>query len=124
MALLTATGSFPYPHYNSPSRDFYSGYQLRETVATIAVLGTITATKNFVLTGLNVGITTLKAASVVTIKCKNVTLATLPGTAINNWQFDYFPSGLAFGAADTNTVEMIISGATCAAYCLASGYFD
>ena len=123
MALLTNTGSFPFPYHNSPKRDFYQAYDARETIATIAVLGTVSSSKIFVLTSLNVGVTVLKAASVVTIKCKDVTVATLPGTAVGNWTFDYSPAGMYFGAADTATVQMIISGGTCAAYCLARGYF-
>ncbi len=124
MAVLTATGSYPFPFYNSPVRDFYTSSDNRNTIATINILGTVSATQNFNLTNLNICINIATASSLVTIAIKNTTFLTFPGTTINTWNFDFGPIGIPFTGADTATVQMIISGTTAGAICIAQGYFD
>jgi len=128
MAFPTITGVYRYPYQNSPERTFYQGFNSGGTVGVMKILPTITTSGKFCLTKMFLNVSDPTAASTITIKLKTDTIAVLQGTAINSWQYDFSPSGIvsaewATTTAATNTVELVIAGATCQASCYVLGYF-
>ncbi len=123
MALPTSTGDWPYPYGNSPARTFYQAYKTMITTTSATMLATISNTKDFVTTRLVCNIDVADPTGLVTVRSNNETIATIQGVAVGTYNMD-FGVGIRATAADTATVQFVISGGTCSASLYVQGYFD
>lgn len=123
MAAPTAGNNFPYPHHNSPSRQFYQAGKSGATNGTFNVMSTISSTKSFVLTNAYISIYAPTAAATLELRIKSTTVANFSGASIGSYTLDLWP-GIVFNGMDTQTAQLIVTGNTVGATSFIMGYFD
>lgn len=124
MALPTITGTYPHPGENGPERVFYQGFNTGATQGVLKLMGTITATQDFVLTDFMASVVVPTDSATVTIKIKNEPIHVMGAMSTTICSHEHFCPGIRVTKLSTNTAELFIAAATATVSGWVRGYFD
>jgi hypothetical protein len=124
MALPTITGIYPHPGADGPERTFYQGFNTGATQGVLKILGTITATQDFILTDFMASVVTPTDGATVSVKIKNEVIHVMGAMSTTICSHEHFCPGIRATKLSTNTAELVVANATATVSMWVRGYFD